>query len=92
MNLFLLLLLLLADDFMLSNRAASMVAGLKPSLLGCPISRGARAESIRFRVADELFLDGIELQLALENPSKRSCMTGNVRPPHDVRIGCGLAP
>lgn len=43
-----------------------------------PIARRSNAESVGLLVADEFFFDGVELQLALENPGDGCCMARDV--------------
>ena len=49
--------------------------------------RRAGTKAVGFVVADELFLRRVELQLAIEQPGQRGSVAGDVRVPHDLRVG-----
>ena len=59
---------------------------------GPPRARArARAQAVGLVVVDELLLGRVERELAVEEPGQRRRVAGDVRVPHDLRVGRRLA-
>src|SRR5213596_2490452 len=51
------------------------------------LARGQCPQAVGLVVPDELFLGWVETQLAAQQPRQRSSVAGDVRAPHDLRVG-----